>query len=123
MMMMMTMIIIIIIIGFYLGYLCKLIVVKILHGLQVIVLRRERVSKQFTNGSKTAVMEVIGFLCVSLCSSRIQRHDSLGSRRACARSGLVLLVKMATVLEEYRKSEFLCAFLSVSERTQCEGYS
>jgi hypothetical protein len=37
-----------------------------------------------TNGSKTAVMEVIGFLCVSLGSSTIQLHDGVGSRRACA---------------------------------------
>jgi hypothetical protein len=29
-------------------------------------------------------MDVIGFLCVSLGSSTIQIHDSLGSRRACA---------------------------------------
>jgi hypothetical protein len=29
-------------------------------------------------------MDVIGFLCVSLGSSRVQLHDSLGSRRACA---------------------------------------
>jgi hypothetical protein len=36
---------------------------------------RGRVSKQVTNGSKTAVTDVIGFLCVSL-----------GSRRACAYS-------------------------------------
>jgi hypothetical protein len=42
------------------------------------------VSKQVTNGSKTAVMEVIGFLCISLGSSTVQLHDSLGSRRACA---------------------------------------
>jgi hypothetical protein len=35
-----------------------------------------------TNGSKTAVMEVIGFLCASLGSSTVQLHDSLGSRHA-----------------------------------------
>jgi hypothetical protein len=29
-------------------------------------------------------MNVIGFLCVSLGSSTVQLHDSLGSRRACA---------------------------------------
>jgi hypothetical protein len=45
---------------------------------------RGRVSKSVTNGSKTAVMDVIGFLCVSLGSSTVQLHDSLGSRRACA---------------------------------------
>jgi hypothetical protein len=29
-------------------------------------------------------MEVIEFLCVSVGSSTVQRHESLGSRRACA---------------------------------------
>jgi hypothetical protein len=50
---------------------------------------RGRVSKQVTNGSKTAVMDVIGFLCVSLGSSTVQLHDSLGSRRArtCSETG------------------------------------
>jgi hypothetical protein len=43
-------------------------------------------NKWVTNGSKTAVMCVIGFLCVSLGSSTIQLHDSVGSRRACASS-------------------------------------
>jgi hypothetical protein len=28
-------------------------------------------------------MDVTGFLCVSLGSSTVQLHDSLGSRRAC----------------------------------------
>jgi hypothetical protein len=44
---------------------------------------RRRVSKWVTNGSKTAVMDVIGFLRVSLGSSTIQLHDRLGSRHAC----------------------------------------
>jgi hypothetical protein len=42
------------------------------------------VSKQVTNGSKTAVMDVICFLCVSLGSSTVHLHDIIGSRRACA---------------------------------------
>jgi hypothetical protein len=42
---------------------------------------RRRVSKYVTNGSWTAVMDVIGSLCVSLESSTIQH---LGIRRACA---------------------------------------
>jgi hypothetical protein len=29
-------------------------------------------------------MDVIRFVCVSLGSSTVQLHDSLGSRRACA---------------------------------------
>jgi hypothetical protein len=45
---------------------------------------RGRVSKYVTNGSKTAVMNVIGFLCNSLGNSPVQRHESLGSRRACS---------------------------------------
>jgi hypothetical protein len=39
-----------------------------------------------TDGSETSEMDVIGFLCVSLGGSTVQLHDSLGSRRACARS-------------------------------------
>jgi hypothetical protein len=45
---------------------------------------RGRVNKEVTNASKTAVMNVISFLCVSLGSSTVHLHDSLGSRRACA---------------------------------------
>jgi hypothetical protein len=44
---------------------------------------RGRVSKQATNGSSTALLGVIGFLCVSLDSSTVQLHVSLGRRRAC----------------------------------------
>jgi hypothetical protein len=33
---------------------------------------------------KQRVMDVIVFLCVSLGSSTVQLHDSLGSRRPCA---------------------------------------
>jgi hypothetical protein len=44
---------------------------------------RGRVSKQFTNGSKTAVMTYRFSICL-LGSSTIQLRDSLGSRRACA---------------------------------------
>jgi hypothetical protein len=39
---------------------------------------------QVSNGSKTADVDVIGFLCVSLGSSTVQLHDSLGSKRAGA---------------------------------------
>jgi hypothetical protein len=45
-------------------------------------LLRGRVSKQVTNGRKTAVMDVIGFLYVSLGSSTVQLHDTLGIRGA-----------------------------------------
>jgi hypothetical protein len=46
-----------------------------------------RISQYVTNGSKTAVMDVIRFLCVSLGSSTNQLHEGLGGlgrRRACA---------------------------------------
>jgi hypothetical protein len=44
---------------------------------------RGRVSKWVTNGSKTAVMDVMCFLGVSVFRRTVQLHDSLGSRRAC----------------------------------------
>jgi hypothetical protein len=47
---------------------------------------RVHVSKHVTSGSKTAVMDVIGFICVSLGSGTVQLHDSLRCRRACASS-------------------------------------
>jgi hypothetical protein len=34
--------------------------------------------------SKSAVMDVLGFLCVTVGSNIVQLHDSLGSRHACA---------------------------------------
>jgi hypothetical protein len=57
-----------------------------------------------TNGSKTAVMDVIGFLCLLLGSSTVQLHDSLSSGRASVQR-LVSVVKMATVLEKYAAEE------------------
>jgi hypothetical protein len=50
-------------------------------------------------------MDVIRFLCVSLGSSTVPLHDSLGSRRARHVQRLVSVVKMATVLEEYPTEE------------------
>jgi hypothetical protein len=41
------------------------------------------VSKYITNGSKTAVMDVLSFLCLSLGSSTDQLQERLGGRRAC----------------------------------------
>jgi hypothetical protein len=46
-------------------------------------IRGESVNRS-QNGSKTAVMDVIGFLCVTLGNSTVQLHDSVGSRYACA---------------------------------------
>jgi hypothetical protein len=66
---------------------------------------RGRVSKYATNGSKTAVMDVIVFLCVSLGSSAVQLHDSIGSRRACTCPEAGLVVKMATVVEDRTTKE------------------
>jgi Ni,Fe-hydrogenase maturation factor len=40
---------------------------------------RAGVSKEVTNESKTAVMDIIRFLCVSLGSRTSKIHDSLGS--------------------------------------------
>jgi hypothetical protein len=50
-------------------------------------------------------MGVIGFLCVSLGSSTVQLHDSLGSRRHAQVHRLVSVVNMATVLEECNTEE------------------
>jgi hypothetical protein len=49
---------------------------------------RGRVSKYVTNGSKTAVIDVLGFLCVSLGGSTVQLHGNLGSLAcACSEAG------------------------------------
>jgi hypothetical protein len=53
----------------------------------------ESVNTYITNGSETTVMDVIGFQCVSLDSSTVQLHESLGSRSACAFSEVVLSSK------------------------------
>jgi hypothetical protein len=44
-------------------------------------------------------MDIIGLLCVSLGSSIVQLHDSVGSRHVHVQR-LVSVVKMATVLED-----------------------
>jgi hypothetical protein len=48
-------------------------------------------------------MDVIGFLRVSVGSSTVQIHGSLGSRRACSEAGFTS--KTVTVLEEYATEE------------------
>jgi hypothetical protein len=55
---------------------------------------RGRDSKQITDGSKTAVMDVIGCICVSLGSSTVQVADIHAHVHR-----LVSVFKMATVLE------------------------
>jgi hypothetical protein len=62
---------------------------------------RGRVGKLVTNGSKTAVMDVTGFLCVSLGSSTLQLHDNPGSEVHAHVQRLVSVVRMQTVLGEY----------------------
>jgi hypothetical protein len=52
-------------------------------------------------------MGVIYFLCISLGSSTVQLHDSLSTRRPCARSEHSFVVKMATVFEECTTEEQL----------------
>jgi hypothetical protein len=42
-----------------------------------------KVSKYVTTGSKTALIDIIGLLCISLCST-VQLHDGIGSRHACS---------------------------------------
>jgi hypothetical protein len=48
-----------------------------------------KVSKYVTNGSRTTVMAVIGFICVTLGIHTAQLHDSIGSKRAstCSEAG------------------------------------
>jgi hypothetical protein len=72
-----------------------------------------RVSKYVTNRSKMFVMDVIGFLSVSLGSSTVQLNDSLGSRRACSCSeaGFSSQNCDRTLGVYYRRAGFSCAFL------------
>jgi hypothetical protein len=67
---------------------------------------RGRVSKEVTNGSKTAVMEVIGFLDAH---ARVQR--------------LVSVVKMTTVIEgcTIEEQHSVVRFF-VGRRTRCKGF-
>jgi hypothetical protein len=78
---------------------------------------RGGVGKYVTNISKTAVMDVIGFLCVSLGSSTVQLHDSLGNRRACACSDAGLCSQNGERAWGiyYRRAAFCCAFLWAKE--------
>jgi hypothetical protein len=77
------------------------------------------------NGSKTAVLDVIGFLCVSLGSSTVQFHDSLGADAHVHVHRLVSVVKIVTMHAECTTKEqhSLVLFFFVGKRTQCKGYS
>jgi hypothetical protein len=78
---------------------------------------RERVSKYVTNGSKTYVIDVIGFLCVSLGSSTVQLHDSLGSRQACTRLGTGFSNPNDSRVwgVYYRRAKFCCAYFCLQK--------
>jgi hypothetical protein len=82
---------------------------------------RGRVSKQATNGNKAAVMDVIGFLCISLGSGTVKLHDSLGSIRACACSeaGFSSQNGDRDSGVYYRRAALCCAF-SMGKRTHCK---
>jgi hypothetical protein len=73
---------------------------------------RGRVSKQVTNGSKTAVMNVIVFLRVSLGSSTVQLYDR-HSRCACAYSEAGFNSQHGDRAWRLynRRAAFCCAFL------------
>jgi hypothetical protein len=61
---------------------------------------------------KTAVMDVTGFLCVSLGNSTVQLHDSLGSGRGCAYSEAGF---------SSQNGDRACIF--AGSGTKCKGYS
>jgi hypothetical protein len=71
--------------------------------------------RQIRSGSKTVAMDVRGFLCVSLCSSRVQRYDSLGRRCACACSEAGFSCQNGDSVWDvyYRRAEMYYAFFGV----------
>jgi hypothetical protein len=71
-----------------------------------------RVSKQVTDKGKTAMDLIIGFLYVSLGSSTVQLHDSLGSRLACAYSEAAFSSQNGDHASgvSCRRAAFSCAF-------------
>jgi hypothetical protein len=60
-----------------------------------------RLSKWVTNGSKTAVMDVIGFLCISLVTAQTSFITIWVADVHTYVQRLVSVVKMEAVLEEY----------------------
>jgi hypothetical protein len=74
---------------------------------------RGRVSKYVTDGSKTAVIDKIISLYVSLGSSTVQLHESLGSRCefACSEAGFNSQTGGRSWGVCYRRATFCCAFL------------
>jgi hypothetical protein len=82
-------------------------------------LMTKRLKQRCTNGSKTAVKDVIIFLCVSLGSTTVQLYDSLGSRRACACSeaGFSSQNGVRAWRIYYRRAAFCWEFLWAKELT------
>jgi hypothetical protein len=66
-------------------------------------------------------MGVIGFLCVSLGSSTVQFHDSIGSRRAYAYWEAGFSSQNGDHAWEvyYRTASFCCAFLLWAKKRNC----
>jgi hypothetical protein len=56
------------------------------------------------------LIDVIGFLCVSLGNSTVQLHDSLGTRRACACSEAVFSSQNVDRGIYYRRAALCCVF-------------
>jgi hypothetical protein len=68
-------------------------------------------------------MDVIGFLYVSLVSSTVQLHYSLGSRRACAYSEAGFSSQNGDRAWGVYYREATLFFGFVGKRSQCKGYS
>jgi hypothetical protein len=85
---------------------------------------RERVSKLVTNGRKRAVLDVVGFICVSQGSSTVELHNSLGSRRAyaCLEAGFSSQNGDRAWGLYYRRTVF-SREIFVSKRIKCKKYS
>jgi hypothetical protein len=73
--------------------------------------------------SQMEVMDLIGFLCVSLGSSTVKFHGSLGSRRACpcSEAGFSSQNGDHAWVVYYRRAASCFSFFG-GKRTQCKGY-
>jgi hypothetical protein len=77
------------------------------------------ISKQVTNWCKPAVMDIRGFLCVSLGGSIVQLHDSLRSRCTCSEAGFSSQNGDRAWGVFYRTAMFcLCAFCEQKDSMQ-----
>jgi hypothetical protein len=75
---------------------------------------RGRVSLLVRNGSKTTVIDVVGFLCVPLGSNTVQLHDRLNSKRACtcSEAGFSSQNGDGALRSSYQRIAIYCAFFS-----------